>query len=173
MAKHSISIIQSKILQLRDQKVILDADLAALYGVETKALNRAVNRNIKRFPADFVFRISPDEFENLKRQIGTSSWGGRRYLPYAFSEHGAIMAATVLNSKRAVEMSVFVVRAFVYLRNLLAGNGELASKVAEHDRKLATHDKYILAIVNAIKKQEEKPAPRKARIGFNPERNKQ
>ena len=83
------------------------------------------------------------------------------------------MAATVLNSKRAVEMSVFVVRAFVYLRNLLASNGELASKVAEHERKLATHDKYILAIVNAIKKQEEKPTPRKARIGFNPERNKQ
>jgi len=153
--------------------VILDADLALLYGVETKALNRAVTRNAKRFPADFVFRISSDEYEGLKCQIGTSSWGGRRYLPYAFSEHGAIMAATVLNSKRAVEMSVFVVRAFVYLRNLLAGNGELASKVAEHDRKLATHDKYILAIVNAIKKQEEKPAPRKARIGFNPERNKQ
>ena len=171
MAKHSISIIQSKILQLRDQKVILDADLAVLYGVETKALNRAVSRNFKRFPADFVFRISPDEFESLKCQIGTSSWGGRRYLPYAFSEHGAIMAATVLNSKRAVEMSVFVVRAFVYLRNLLASNGELASKVAEHDRKLATHDKYILAIVNAIKKQKEEPASRKAKIGFNPERN--
>jgi len=173
MAKHSISIIQSKILQLRGQKVIIDADLAVLYGVETKALNRAVNRNIKRFPADFVFRINPDEYKGLKCQIGTSSWGGRRYLPYAFTEHGAIMAATVLNSKRAVEMSVFVVRAFVYLRNLLASNGELASKVAEHDRKLATHDKYILAIVNAIKKQEEKPPHRKAIIGFNPERNKQ
>ncbi|MDO9390147.1 MAG: ORF6N domain-containing protein [bacterium] len=156
---------------MRDQKIILDADLALLYGVETKALNRAVRRNIKRFPADFVFRISPVEFEGLKCRIGTSSWGGRRYLPYAFSEHGAIMAATVLNSKRAVEMSVFVVRAFVYLRNLLASNGELASKVAEHDRKLATHDKYILAIVNAIKKQKEEPASRKAKIGFNPERN--
>ena len=105
------------IRSIRGQKTILDSDLARIYGVETKMLNRAVKRNVERFPGDFAFRLTRTEFENLRRQIGTSrSYGGRRYLPYAFTEHGAVMAANVLNSERAVAMSVYVVRAFVKLR---------------------------------------------------------
>src|SRR3954471_1854368 len=106
--------VDTKIQILRDQKVILDVDLAALYGVPVKRLNQQIKRNAKRFPPDFLFRLSPAESEDLRSQNATSrsSHGGRRYLPHAFTEHGAIMAATVLNSKRAVEMSIFVVRAF-------------------------------------------------------------
>src|ERR1022692_1897886 len=124
----SVEQIESQIYLVRGQKVMLDADLAALYEVETKALNRAVKRNSARFPVDFIFQLSADEFANLRCQSGTSSlrsqidtsrWGGRRYPPYAFTEHGAIMAASVLNSPRAVEASVQVVRAFVQLRQML------------------------------------------------------
>ena len=111
---NQIEIIAPAIRTIRGQKVILDADLARIYGVSTKALNQAVKRNLKRFPDDFLFRISSDELENLKSQIVTSSsHGGKRKLPYAFTENGAIMAANVLNSPAAVRMSVFVVRAFV------------------------------------------------------------
>src|SRR5215813_3530796 len=113
--------VDSKILVLHDQKVILDLDLATLYGVPVKRLNEQIKRNAKRFPSDFLFRLSPTEYENLRSQNATSSssHGGRRYLPHAFTEHGAIMAATVLNSKRAIEMSIFVVRAFVRMREAL------------------------------------------------------
>src|SRR5229473_966523 len=109
------------IYEIRGQRVMLDSDLAAIYGVETKALNHAVKRNRDRFPKDFMFQISSNEWKNLKYQIGTSSsgHGGRRRPPYAFTEHGAIMAANVLNSRRAVQMSVYVVRAFVKLRTIL------------------------------------------------------
>src|SRR3954447_12397387 len=116
---------------LRGQKVILDTDLAALYGVSVKRLNQQVRRNVDRFPDDFFFQLSEDEHMNLRLQIATSSssYGGRRYAPLAFTEHGAIMAATVLNSQRAVEMSVFVVRAFVKLREVLSTHRELAFKL--------------------------------------------
>src|ERR1700736_328073 len=114
--------VESRILILRGHKVILDSDLAELYGVPVKRLNEQVKRNVERFPADFMFQLSAREHDHLRSQFATSKQarGGRRYPPYAFTEHGAIMAATVLNSKRAVEMSVFVVRAFVRLRELLA-----------------------------------------------------
>ncbi len=117
-----IEHVQSKILLIRGQKVILDADLAALYDVTTSRLNEQVKRNARRFPPDFAFRLSEDEFANLKSHFATSSlaWGGRRKLPYAFTEHGVIMAASVLNSERAVQASVFVVRAFVRLKQILA-----------------------------------------------------
>jgi hypothetical protein len=109
---------ESKILLIRDQKVILDSDLALLYGVTTSRLNEQVRRNIERFPDDFMFLLTKEEFDNLKSQFATSSsgWGGRRKLPYAFTEHGAIIAASVLNSERAVQASIFVVRAFVKMR---------------------------------------------------------
>ena len=112
--------ISSRIITLRRQKMILDADLARIYRVETKTLNKAVKRNRARFPADFCFQLTQEEFEALRFQFGTSNTGrgGRRYRPYAFTEHGAIMAATVLNSPRAVQMSVFVVRAFVEMRSI-------------------------------------------------------
>jgi len=121
--------IARSILVLRGQKVLLDAELAALYGVTTRRLNEQVRRNRRRFPEDFLFELTTEEFANLKSHFATSSWGGRRKLPLAFTEHGAIQAATILNSPHAVEMSVYVVRAFVKLRELLASNKDLARKL--------------------------------------------
>mgnify|MGYP001041973124 CR=1 FL=1 len=158
MAKKDTSLVlvdqvQSKILFMRGEKVILDSDLAALYGVSTGRLNEQVKRNKERFPPDFMFRLSQKEFNDLKSQFATSSsgWGGRRKLPYAFTEHGAIMAASVLNSERAVQASIYVVRAFVKLRQILAPYKELMSKLEQLEKKLKTHDKQIIAIVEAIK----------------------
>jgi hypothetical protein len=128
--------IESRILTIRGQKVIIDADLAELYGVETRRLNEQVRRNQDRFPADFIFTLTTEEFAHLKSQFATSSWGGRRKLPLAFTEHGAIMTATVLSSPRAVEMSVYVVRAFVQLREVLATHKDLATKLATLERQM-------------------------------------
>lgn len=128
------AIIQ-RILMLRGQKVLLDADLAALYGVETRRLNEQVRRNLERFPEDFIFEMTNEEAANLKSHFATSSWGGRRNLPLVFTEHGAIMAATVLKSSRAVEVSVYVVRAFVQLRELVVSNKELALRLDELKNK--------------------------------------
>lgn len=159
--------IQSRILMIRGQKVLLDADLAELYGVETRLLVQAAKRHPGRFPADFMFRITAQEFKSLRSQFVTSrGWGGRRYPPFAFTEHGAIMAASVLNSPRAVEMSLFVVRAFVRLREVLGTNKELAVKIAELERRLETHDTAIRGVLAAIK-QLMQPAIRPQRkIGF-------
>ena len=143
-----------------------DADLAELYGVETKTLNRAIKRNIERFPIDFMFQLTTEEFANLKYQFGTSSWGGRRTLPFAFTEHGAIMAATVLNSPRAVQMSVFVVRAFVRLRELLSTNRELSEKIADLEGRVDTHDDAIREIISAIKQLTQPPQTQRKQIGF-------
>lgn len=125
--------VDARILYLRDQKIILDADLAELYGVTVKRLNEQVKRNLARFPSDFLFQLTRAEQDVLRSQIATSNngRGGRRYLPYAFTEHGAIMAATVLNSKRAIQMSIFVVRAFVRIREALATSRQIAVKLAE------------------------------------------
>jgi len=163
--------ITRAILVLRDHRVLLDAELAALYGVTTKRFNEQVRRNRERFPADFMFQLSAQETEALRSQIATSNApsqgrGGRRYLPYAFTEHGAIMAATILNSPRAVEMSVYVVRAFVKLRELLASNKALAKKLDELERKLKNHDEAIAAILSAIRQLMHAPAPKRRPIGF-------
>jgi hypothetical protein len=147
----SVEQIESRILVIRGQKVMLDADLAELYGVETKRLNEQVSRNSERFPEDFMFQLTDEEFANLKSQFATSSWGGRRKLPYVFTEHGAIMAASVLNSPRAIEISVHVVRAFVRLRELVAGNKELAQKLNQLERKVGAHDRAIAELINAIR----------------------
>jgi phage regulator Rha-like protein len=169
MPKTSLAVpVESRILVLREQRVILDTDLAELYGVPVKRLNEQVKRNQERFPADFMFRLSAEESESLRSQDATSKTGrgGRRYAPYAFTEHGAIMAATVLNSERAVEMSVFVVRAFVRLREMLATNQQLASKIDELEQRLDTHDASIQELIEAIR---ELMAPEPAsgrRIGF-------
>jgi ORF6N domain len=134
---NQIATFTSVIRTLRGKKVILDADLARIYGVSTKALNQAVKRNLKRFPDDFLLKLSSDELENLRSQIVTSSsHGGQRYLPYVFTENGAIMAANVLNSPEAVHMSVFVVRAFVQMRDLLGSTKELAKQLAALEKKL-------------------------------------
>ena len=160
--------VESRILVLRQQKVILDSDLAQLYGVTVKRLNEQVKRNQDRFPADFLFRLTVKEDEILRSQIATSSseHGGRRYPPYAFTEHGAIMAATVLNSPKAVEMSVFVVRAFVRLREMLANNRQLASKINELEQRLETHDTAIQDLIDAIKELMAPPPGSRKKIGF-------
>ena len=145
--------IEGRILLVRGQRVLLDRDLAALYGVETKRLNEQVKRNPGRFPGDFMFRLTVREVGALRSQIATSNRGrgGRRYRPLVFTEHGAIMAANVLNSVRAVETSVLVVRAFVRLREIANGHRVLAAKLAELDRRLDTHDETIREIMTAIR----------------------
>lgn len=155
-----------RILEIRGQRVLLDSDLAELYEVDTKRLNEQVKRNADRFPMDFMFQLSPDEFANLKSQFATSSWGGRRKLPFAFTEHGAIMAASVLNSKRAVEMSVYVVRAFVQLRDLLSSQKVLAEQVAKLERRISHHDNSLTEIIDALRSLMERPSPAKRAIGF-------
>ena len=171
MAKPSLTVsvpVESRILVLRRQKIILDSDLAELYGVPVKQLNQQIKRNRERFPGDFMFQLTAKEDQILRSQIVTSSGrhGGRRYPPYAFTEHGAIMAATVLNSKRAIEMSVFVVRAFVRMREMLAKNRQLAAKINELDRRLETHDTAIQDIIEAIKELMAPEGPSKRKIGF-------
>jgi len=167
----AIEAIASRIVTLRGERVLLDADLAALYGVETRRLNEQVRRNRRRFPPDFVFRMTREELENLMSQFATSRWGGRRKLPYAFTEHGAIQAATILSTRRAVEVSVYVVRAFVQLRGVLTANRELAKRLdeleARIERKIDTHDRVIADILDAIRQLMSPPEPKpKRRIGF-------
>ena len=166
--------IESLILNIRGQRVMLDADMASIYGVSTKRLNEQVKRNKKRFPEDFMFQLTEEESKSLRSQFATSKEGrgGRRYLPYAFTEHGAIMAANVLNSELAVEMSVYVVRAFVRLREFLAAHKELAIKFSELERKLATHDRQILEIVKVIKELMAPQTKEPKKIGFRPEKRR-
>jgi phage regulator Rha-like protein len=160
--------VESRILFLRHQRVILDSDIAELYGVPVKLLNQQVKRNQARFPSDFLFQVNAKENELLRSQFVTSKKGrgGRRYLPYAFTEHGAIMAATVLNSERAVQMSVFVVRAFVRLREILATNQRLAGKIGELESRLDTHDSAIQELIKTIKELMMPEEPSRGRIGF-------
>lgn len=164
-----IEQISSSILFFRRQRVLLDSDLAALYGVTTKRFNEQVRRNLARFPADFMFQLTSEEVIALRSQIATSNVGrgGRRYAPYAFTEHGAIMAASILNSPLAVEMSVYVVRAFVQLRDMLGSNKELARRLDELERKLASHDQAITGILKAIRQLMcPPPEPKRRGIGF-------
>lgn len=160
------SIAQS-ILLLRGQKVLLDADLAELYGVETKVLLQAVKRNRERFPEDFMFQLTADEFGNLRSQFVTSSWGGRRYAPYVFTEQGVAMLSSVLKSPRAIAVNIEVMRAFVRLREMLSSNKELAAKLNELEHKLESHDQAIAGILNAIRELMKPPQPaEKLPIGF-------
>ncbi len=148
---------------------MLDVDLASLYGVATKRLNEQVRRNAERFPEDFMFRLTEEEVEALRSQIATSNKGrgGRRYRPYVFTEHGAIMAAMVLRSPRAVDMSVQVVRAFVRLREMLASNVALAHKLDELERRLAGHDQAIHNLFEAIRRLLAPPPSKRRQIGFH------
>jgi hypothetical protein len=155
-----------RIVEIRGQRVLLDSDLADLYEVDTKRLNEQVKRNADRFPADFMFQLTPAEFADLKSQFATSSWGGKRKLPNAFTEHGAIMAASVLSSKRAVEMSVYVVRAFVQLRELLSSQKVLAEQLAKLERRVGHHDNSLAEIIDTLRGLMERPAPVKRGIGF-------
>jgi ATP-dependent Clp protease ATP-binding subunit ClpA len=167
----SLDRVESLILSMRGRRVILDSDLARLYGVTTKRLNEQVRRNFGRFPADFMFRLTVEEAEALRSQNATSKAGrgGRRYAPYAFTEHGAIMLASVLNTTRAVDVSVYVVRAFVRLREMMATNREVAMKLQELDRKVAGHDEAIRSLVQAIRRLMAPPRPQRRSIGFRVE----
>ena len=162
--------IASSIVLVRGHKVLLDADLAALYGVAPKRLNEQVRRNPGRFPEDFVFPLSQEEYGALRSQIATLKSGRgqhRKYLPYVFTEHGAIMAAAVLNTPRAVEMSLYVVRTFVQPREWLTSNKELARKLDELERRLGAHDEAIADILSAIRALMAPPEPKKKRrMGF-------
>jgi hypothetical protein len=160
--------VGSKILVLRNHKVILDTDLAELYGVPVKRLNEQIKRNRRRFPPDFLFTLTRAEDRDLRSQNATSSsaHGGRRYLPHAFTEHGAIMAATVLNSTRAIEMSVFVVRAFVQIRQALIANEHVLLKLSELEERLDSHDAEIQDIVEAVRELIAPLPANHRRIGF-------
>jgi hypothetical protein len=163
--------IEGMILTARGRKVILDADLATIYGVPTRRLNEQVKRNADRFPTDFAFQLTAEEWVNLKSQFATSSHGGRRKLPWAFTEHGAIMAATVLNSPQAVSMSVYVVRAFIQMREQLAANSAILKRLAEIDKTLLHHDHALKVIWQKLQPLlQPLPAPEKKKIGFKRER---
>lgn len=160
-----IEEVARQIQTIRGQRVILDSDLARLYAVTTKRLNQQVYRNQDRFPADFLFQLTPGEAKNLRLQLATSSlrWGGRRHLAHAFTEHGAVMAATVLNSPVAVAASIQVVRAFIQLRGLLASHRELARRLDELEAK---YDTQFKAVFQAIRELMEPPIPPRKQIGF-------
>jgi hypothetical protein len=167
----AVDQIQQRILILRGHRVILDGDLAAFYGVPTKVLNQSVKRNQDRFPDEFHFQLTYEEVTNLKSQFVTSSLGhgGRRKLPYAFTDHGALMAANVLNSPHAVRMSIVVVRAFFALRRMVLDHKALSSKLAELDARVGAHDKQLAGIVEAIRYLTAPEGPEHGRkIGFNP-----
>jgi len=158
--------IENCIYLLRGQRVMLDDDLAILYGVETKVLNRSVKRNLRRFPEDFMFQLSTKEFESLRCQFGTSKRGGRRYPPYAFTEQGVAMLSRVLNSKRAIQVNIEIMRAFVRLRQILGSNAELARKLAALEKK---YDAQFRIVFDAIRELMTPPEPKKKRsIGFAP-----
>ena len=161
--------VDGSILEIRGQRVILDASLARVYGVTTGALNQAVKRNRERFPSDFCFGLTATEAASLKSQsvISSEGWGGRRRSqPLAFTEHGAVMAASVLKSPRAVQMSIFVVRAFLRLRKLVAGQAELAAKLTELERRVGAHDHELKAIIQTLRQLVHAPGRPKPRIGF-------
>jgi hypothetical protein len=166
----SIGDIAQRIHLIRGQRVVLDTDLAAFYGETTKRFNQQVNRNLGRFPEDFMFQLNDDEFAALRLQFATLKTGRgqhRKYLPHVFTEHGAIMAATLLNSPHATALSVYVVRAFVELRGMLASNRELAGKVHALERKVSVHERNIAELVDSMAALLATPPPPPRRsIGF-------
>jgi hypothetical protein len=166
--------IERHIHIIRGQKIMLDSELAGLYGVSTGALNQAVRRNLDRFPEDFMFALTRKEAENLKSQTVTSSWGGRRKLPSAFTEHGVAMLAGILRSDRAVAMSIAIVRAFVRMRELLAANRDIAARVEKlecaHDRTASVIELLVDDIdrlSHDLKQMKNLPSPSKRKIGFD------
>jgi len=163
----SVEIISTKILEIRGKKVMLDRDLAKLYGVGTRNLNKAVKRNLERFPDDFMFQLTKQEFENLMFQFGTSSWGGTRKLPCVFTEQGVAMLSSVLNSKRAIKVNIQIMRAFVKLKELLLTHKDLAIKLEALEEKYADHDGKIRKIFEAIRQLMIPPEEPKRRIGFH------
>jgi len=167
-------VIMSKIYLIRGQKVMLDMQLAELYGIETRRLNEQVRRNLNKFPSDFMFQLNQKEYKNLISQNATSSWGGRRKLPFAFTEHGVLMLASVLNSDRAVQVNIMIVRVFIKMREILLDHHEFEEKFRQIELKLNEHDNQIILISEYLRQfeqsrqQQEEQANRK-RIGFRPD----
>lgn len=160
-----------KILTVRQQRVVVDAELAELYAVSTKALNQAIRRNQARFPEDFCFQLTAEEFAALRSQSVTSNGrGGRRYAPRVFTEHGALMAASVLNSERAVQMSVYLIRAFVRMREEMLASAAILKRLAEIDRRLVEHDSVLREVIDQLQPLLDAPddeEPSKSKIGFH------
>lgn len=164
-------VIMSKIYFIGGQKVMLDNDLAELYGVETKQLKRAVRRNIKRFPEDFMFELSEAEFSNLRSQFGTSSWGGIRYAPMAFTEQGVAMLSSVLSSERAIIVNILIIRIFTKMRAILSSHNEILQKLEQLEKKDIEQDDKIMLIFEYLKqfeqtKQQELEQKNRSRIGY-------
>jgi hypothetical protein len=155
--------IEKAILLIRGHKVMLDADLAVLYGVETKQLKRAVRRNINRFPKDFMFQLNREEFDGVRSHFGTSSWGGTRYMPMAFTEQGVAMLSSVLKSDRAIEVNIAIMRAFVQLRQMLASHKDLARKLAALEKQYDEQFKIVFEAIHELMIPPEKP---RKKIGF-------
>ena len=161
-------LIMNKIYFIRGHKVMLDKDLAELYDVETKVFNQAVKRNLKRFPSDFMFELTQTEFKNLKSQFVTSSWGGKRYMPYAFTEQGVSMLSSVLKSKKAVQVNISIMRVFVAVKQLILGNTELSKKLEELESKYNKQFSDVYEALNYlmdIKKADEK-IKKRTKIGY-------
>src|SRR5438132_332890 len=163
--------IAQAIFVLRGRMVILSQDLPALYGVTVGILTQAMKRNTRRFPKDFVFQLTAEELRNLKSQIVISSWGGRRHLPYAFTEQGVAMLSSVLNSERAVKVNIAIMRTFVKLRETLQTNREFARKFAELEKRVGKHDQEIAAIIEAIRQLMAPPEKPRGEIGFHVREN--
>ncbi|MGL2992932.1 ORF6N domain-containing protein [Flavobacterium sp. TSSA_36] len=160
--------IANKIYFIRNQKVMLDADLSELYSIETKRLNEQVKRNISRFPEDFMFQLTEFEFQNLKSQIATSSWGGTRKLPYAFTEHGVLMLSSVLKSDKAIQVNIQIMRIFTKVRQMLLDTTELKIDILQIQKKLENHDKNIelvFSYLDELAEKKEKETPRTT-IGY-------
>jgi len=170
----AIQLIERRIYLIRGQKVMIDFDLAELYGVETKVLNQAVRRNLDRFPSDFMFQLNKEENDSLRSQIVTLKPSGRghhrKYFPYAFTEQGVAMLSSVLRSKRAIQVNVAIMRAFVILRQVLESNEELNRKFAAVIRKLGDHDKYFKVVFDELEKLSTPPVPSHRQIGFGTKR---
>jgi len=165
--------IEKKIFLIRSQKVMIDRDIAELYGVETRRLNEQVKRNIKRFPEDFMFQLTQEEFNDLKSQIATSSWGGVRKLPYAFTENGVAMLSSVLSSDGAIEVNIQIMRTFTRLKTLALTNSELKVLISKIERRLDTHESHIVdnketirKIINSLNKLLTKDDNKSKKIGF-------
>ncbi|MEK6726814.1 MAG: ORF6N domain-containing protein [Deltaproteobacteria bacterium] len=156
-------VIENKIFLVQGKKVMFDKDLAELYGVETGNLNKAVNRNIERFPDDFMFQLTKEEFQNLIFHFGRSSWGGTRKLPRVFTENGVAMLSSVLNSERAIRVNIQIMRTFTKLREMLASNKELAKRLDEMEKK---YDSQFKGVFDAIRQLMASPEPKKKKIGF-------
>jgi hypothetical protein len=162
-----VEVIERKILFIRGHKVMLDSDLAEMYGVPTRRLNEQVRRNRSRFPDDFMFQLTSEERENLRSQFATSSHGGRRYLPYVFTEQGVAMLSSVLNSERAVQVNIAIMRAFVKLREMIASNKGLARKLDMLEKK---YDSQFKVVFDAIRELMQPPETKKRKIGFRREK---